>query len=584
MPAGFAVETEQSVSVVAEGRAFNRTAVPFSTNPVGKAVATTRADVVIGTGADIRAAGDVGLFAIGGERNVRGCALGKDFSREAAAEVGTFFNSTIGGGDPVSLDFEENDSSDATTHLITLEGLVRAGNRNQRALILDADGNLDNASAGYSDDLADGIDFTIGGQQSLKFALQTRIDELKPLVDAADARIARIPGASFNEIETRRKAELTNLLERRGRAANVRGALITVGDVAAREGNISLRGDMVAGSSGQGRLVAPGDALIDIRTAQQSFLVVKDLTISGIDGGIITFNDVIVDSAGGIVAQARTASPSLDPVTALPANFEVESASDTDPPRINVSTTNQVGFITVEGEISNLRGVARVVSNQSDIDIRGSVSALTPILAAPNGDFTLTVTKTLATVGADPVARYRDFLRSVALRSAELIVNENAFNVIGGASRLIYDSFDDDTRTFSENYDAGAFDRVASANAVGEGERIQGANVFITADVINIAGSIKAGVVAHGVRLNSGLNGEIAALEDAGGSGRKLLFTPVLPGDTVADNSPFINGTVPVFYNMDEDRIEVDDMIVRGGQVTIVGKIVSTGFGSIEAF
>ncbi|UXX84067.1 hypothetical protein N7U68_05270 [Roseovarius pelagicus] len=581
--AGFVGEREQIINVVAEGRAFNRTAVPFSTDPTATATANTRSDVVIGEDSSLRAAGDVDIFAVAGDRTVRGYALGKDFYREAAAEVGTFFNSTIGGGDPVSLDVEIDDSNDVSTNLIELNGLVRAGNRNQRALILDENGKLDNASFGYSDELADGINFEIGAQTSLKFRLDTRIDELRPLVSAAEARIAGIPGASLNRIETRQKAELTNLLERKARAQNVRGALITVEDVTAREGNIDLRADMVSGSTG-GKLVAPGDALIDIRTAQASFLVVKDLTISGLDGGIITFNDVRVESAADIVAQARATNPFNIPITLLPANYEVESATDTDPPVINVSTTNSVGFVTVEGEISNLRGVARVVSNQSDIDIRGSVSALTPILAAPNGDFTLTATETLAHIGPDPVARYRDFFNSVALQSAEIAIDENGFNIIGGESRLTFDSHDNDDFTFSRAYDAGAFDRVTSANAVDPGARIQGANVFITADVINIAGAIEAGVVGHAARIAEGLDADIAALEASGATGRKLLFTPVLPGDVVADNSPFIQATVPVFYNLDKDRIEIDDMITRGGQVTIVGKIASTGFGSIEAF
>ncbi|MGB2200131.1 MAG: leukotoxin LktA family filamentous adhesin [Pseudooceanicola atlanticus] len=569
---GRGFEDVQDVKITAEARAFNRTAIPISTNPVGTASANTTATIAIGNGVQIRAEGDVALETVDGRRELTGYGQGKDLYQEVAAEIANVFTSDEN-GDPISIESEIFDVTDRNLRTIKLDGLVRAGSRNRRALVLDTNGDLANDLFGYDDELAENIDFTVTEGVQLEFALQDRIDEIDILLANPDlGGIAR----------ARLSAERNNLIERRSRAAGVIAPRIEIGNLRAREGNISLLADVVLGSD-SGSLVAPGDALIDIRVLQDAFVVINDLFISPEDGGIVTFNDVRVANAQDIRDEALRRDDFNIEVLALAADvqgFGVSSALTDEKPQINVSTIGDNSNITINGHVQNIRGTARLVANNASLEIRGAVSALTPILAAPNGDFILNSREAFNHVGAAPEGRYRDYMSSVRAQMRAIIGTGDAFNVFANSSRITYLNFEG-SQGFSENIDAGTFDVINSGDPAADTGIVRGQNVFINADTVNITGTIQAGTVGQQVRINAAIDGEIDGLT-RGASSRVELFRPVLPGDIVPDNSPHIASTVPVYYDFDTDRIVIDDAVAEGGFVDIIGKIVSTGQGRIE--
>lgn len=565
--AGHTATGLQSVSVRAESRVFNKTAFPIVTNPDADALANTHSIVSVGQGARVVAVQDVIISAEGGARNIVGYGRGKDLYREVLAAIGSFFSNLVGGGD-VSLDIETGTSTDTADNGILVNGYVRAGSRNQQIMVLrDAvEGEtgrfvLDNGILNKSNDLADGITYSVRTNVSVADELSKRIDLLNSYIN--DPVLKKDAGAVAAWT-----AERDQLVLRLAGTAGARTDIIVLDDIRAVEGDIVLRTDYVHGGA-TGTLEAPGNALIQIYTYSQAFLQTGKLTIPTDEGGRIFLNDVVVANTGDVAAlNTRSGTTS----------FAMISGENSDEPRIEVVTSlpqgsvgGGGGTIIVARDVSNFRGTVQMVSNYGDMDVRADISAATIKLDVPNGDFILGYTPGITSVGGEPGAQYAS-LFSQAENRFRVWLTDYGWSVSGIGGQTAY------VLGFLPVGTVPAFEMRPTESRIRAGK-----NVYISADVLNINGLIQAGRGSYTVNIGAGVDAELDALRLTKGSGVALIYDPAEPVTNAVIRSPNITSDVRVYYNATTDQIEVEPMIVQGGRVELVGQIISTGSGRVQS-
>ncbi|MEL6645417.1 MAG: leukotoxin LktA family filamentous adhesin [Pseudomonadota bacterium] len=546
--AGHTTAGIQDVTVLAESRVFNKTAIPIPTDPKADALADTSSRVDIQSGAEILAVRDVALFAEEGGRDVVGYGRGKDLYREVAAAIANAVGSLVG-ADDVSLDIESGSSTDNGDNGITVNGSVRSGARNQQIIEFNEDYSIGNSA----DENRDGITWSIAYDQVLAQELQDRINELDSWIN--DPELSRNTDAvnAWN-------AERSLLAARMAGAGSTKVDIITVNPIVAVEGNIDLRADYVEGGAG-GLLSAPGDAEIRVESVGTALLKIEGAEISATEGGRITMNDVRVRSASDIAAQSEGGGA---------ASFAFIDGESSNEPTVVVKAFGvkggfaQAGFgsISIVGDIANPRGLVQVETAKGDLDISADISGKTLKLTATEGNLILGYVPGIREVGSTPEDQYRSYFDSAESRWQDHVRTTGqtvAFATNSGANSAFLPRFN--VKRSSGGLTAGR-------------------NIFISADTININGAISAGQSRYDVNIGAGIDAEIAGL--GAGSGRLALYNPA---GAVAGNyqSTNISGDVAVFYNYATGQLELDTIAVEGGMVEIYGDIISTGYGSIQA-
>ncbi len=551
----------QSVAVNAESRVFNATAFPINTDPTADATANTRSTIDIGANSEVISIRDIYLFAEAGGRDVEGYGRAKDLYSAAAEEIVNGLGGLVG-ADDVSLDIETGTTTDTSNDGIQVDGYVRAGADNQQIMILDANNNL------LSGNLIEGVDWNV----------QTGVNPVQDVVD----RIAVLTGyiADFGNLDDKAKlaweAEIAVLT---ARLPDINAAPIdkvVVNAITAVEGNIITRADHMYGGV-DGVLEAPGDALIQLTVTSGAYLEINDLTIPTDAGGRITFNGVTVYEAADVAA-LTSGTPGVIPAGLY--DYTLISADPTDPstdPRIEVTTNDTVGSrlgsIVSAGNVSNFRGDVLIRSNLGDLDVRGNVLGKNITLYAGR-DFVLGYQPGVRNVSSSPEALYHSYFQKVQAAFRGYIKNGHTATNLEPGDRL-FGAFGPRVTTFS---------MLTGGTGIGAGR-----NVYITADTLNINGLIKAGRGEFSVDIGANIDTYLDNLAFTGTS-RVRIYDPAEPypsttpeGVELVYRNANIQSDVAVYYNFDTDQIEIDPMIVQGGQVHILGNIISTGTGRIEA-
>ncbi|MFC0278221.1 leukotoxin LktA family filamentous adhesin [Falsigemmobacter intermedius] len=540
--AGYARGQLQTFDLQAETRLYNKTAAPIKTDPDADAIARDTSLVEIAAGADVKAVRDIVVAAEGGDRTVRGFGRGTDLYRQVMAEIASAVSGVFG-GDPVSLDILSGTSDDRGNHGLRLNGNLRAGARNIQVLYFDAQNNAHYGQ--YANDLLAHAQTTwdTGTGTAATKALSERLAEVDGWLSA--------PAFASNEIAraawTMERARLIAAIDEiRGDANRVQ---ITVGDIRASAGNIHLRGTHVAGN---GRLVAPGDALIEIKATPGSTatLAVGNLTIDNYEGGTISFNGTrLRDNAmlAGL-SQGGTA-PNLTLVSA-----------ETDPakPVIRVEAGSAEGRLLHQGDVFNLGG--EVWSSGRDVSIYREMRAADVNIAGARSVSMEYRPGVRSTGGANPEDTHAAYFTSVeaAIRARVRALNQGS-SVTYRTGSLLIPSF----RPSSASETGGIF-----ANS----------SIFISADMVNVNSTIRAGVGAYDITLGAGLD---QVLQSLSGSTDILLYDPVTGGG-LSSAMAHISSNAAISWDPLAKRIKVADIVALGGDVTIVGDIFSTGNGRIE--
>lgn len=557
--AGYVNDTRQTVNLRAESRSFNKTAIPIPGDPDADAEAVTTSSLNINSGAQLTSVKDIYLAADGGDRSIVGYGRAKDLYREAAAAVVSVFSNLAGGGD-VSFDTISGSSIDSSGNDgIVVNGKVRAGSRSQRFFEVNTAGQILDAA---------GEVLSLTEYLALDDAMEVQVLEDVNVASELADRITVLQGYIGNEILNKDatavaawQSEIQNLRTRQGEASEQIADKFIFGDLSASEGNINMRADFVQGGA-TGELNAPGNARISIKVLSGDIVSTNALLISSAEGGRIVLNDVLVTDESDLRIQSADRAGIYD--------LNLISGSDAGKPLIEVITNSlnpseKSGYIRLNGEVSNLRGTVSVKSNTGDIDLDGNISAETIIVEAA-GDVTIGYVPGVRNIASDPVAQYRQY-----------------FDEFQNVMREVLVALDFAEGTGSDKINANLkFD--VQLPPPSQGVLRGGKNVYITADTLNINGLIQAGTGTYDVNIGAGLDAEL--LSYAGTTDRILLHDTTSPekGGLAVDTFDITaNTNVRVYYNGATKKVEIDDMVVRGGKVRIFGNIISTGNGRIEA-
>lgn len=553
--AGYGANGVQTVDLHAETRLFNKTAFPIAADPAADAMANTASIIDVQAGARVLAVRNVYLFSEAGQRSVLGYGRGKDLYREVLAELGTAISEAFD-GEPVSLDLESGTAQDISDDGILVNGYVRAGSRNRQILVINEDDNIQNARIGdYTNDMADGITWALRKDVSVSREVKARMDLLQTLLDDPILNSDPEAVAAWN-------AELATLAARDSTGT---ADFLDLEDITAAQGDIVLRADYVHGTE-TGTLDAPANAEIIIHSYARDggtarFINTKGIEILLGEGGRIFFN-VTVTTPAEITALSDPARPGPD-------SYEMISGATSGEPKIEVVTFG-AGSVIVGGAISNPGGLARFNANEGDLDVRADISARTIELRAGR-DFLQGFTLGIRNVDGDPESIYADYFRRVE------DVIRTSFAVSGALPSDLSS-------------------RLPEFELAPRRGRIQaGRNVYISADILNVNGLIQAGRGSFTVEIGAGIDADLDAL--TGQSARVMLYDPSEPFITKPDGSANIirnaHITSDVFVRFDPTALDdtgtmtgaivINPMIVQGGEVEIVGKIISTGGGEIRS-
>lgn len=540
--AGYARGQLQTFDLQAETRLYNKTAAPIKTDPEADAFARDTSAVEVAAGADVKAVRDIVVAAEGGDRTVRGFGRGTDLYRQVMAEIASAVSGVFG-GDPVSLDIKSGRSVDQGNHGLVLNGALRAGARNIQVLYFDAQNNAHYGA--YADDLLAHAQtaWDTGTGSAATKALSERLAEVNGWLSAPAFASNEIAKAAWTMERARLMAAIDEI---RGDANRVQ---ITVGDIRASAGNIHLRGTHVAGN---GSLVAPGDALIEVKTTPGSTatLAVGNLTIENYEGGTISFNGTrLRDNAmlaelsqGGSTPQLTLVSAESDPAT----------------PVIRVEAGSADGRLLHQGDVINLGG--EVWSSARDVSIYREMRAADVHIS-----------------GARSVSmEYRPGVRSTGGANPE-DTHAAYFTSVEAAIRTEVRKL---TKGDSLTYTTGSLliPAFQPARASESGGIFANSSIFISADMVNVNSTLRAGVGAYDITLGAGLD---QVLQSLGGSTDILLYDPVT-GQGYSPAMAHISSNAAISWDPLAKRIKVADIVALGGDVTIVGDIFSTGNGRIE--
>jgi len=522
--------------VIARTDLWNKTAIPFITNPKADAKLTQNNRIVIESGTELGSVKDTYLLADEGNVFVEGKGIGKDAYREALAAVANAFRRLVG-KDEISFDIHGGSTTNNSSSSVSNNGIVKAGIQNKQYLTIRTDGSVDtNDPQGQSDgvtftrtqeNISNNIDAQIAAYEQLKLDFSA----LPDVVAAYQAEIDRL---------NTQKAQLAGL------DTNV--GYINVAGIFAQSSNIHIKGDNLTGS---GRIEAPGDTLIQIKNNSADFLRTDWLMIPENSGGRITFNDIQIHNNGDINARNQSGSAGFN---------NVLTSESSAAPLIRVENTYRPGFagnpagiepdIEIVGDITNLRGTVEIINKAGSVNVSGNILANTIDIQAGK-DLVLSYVDGFRHLGGDPKSHWS----SIASASESSKVNRIVNGIRSGGSTLI-----------------------------------AGNNIFASARILNINGLLQSGLPDGFINLATAPKiykdfGNSSAGFDSLAWARNDYLTKVAGGQTPNEHyriKASTGDTVDATYNAALDRIELQDVKVQGGFMQLFGQIVSTGAGELR--
>jgi len=186
---------------------------------------------------------------------------------------------------------------------------------------------------------------------------------------------------------------------------------IEIADTVARLGNIYVTGDQLR-TSGEGMLLAPGDAKIQIENRTHHTLKLGNLIVPTYDAGNLRFNGVLVHSgaditslnAGGVASGFNTTANVVTSRTS--SRGLVEILSKYTPEAFDAADRKIAPDIILKrgSVIENTTGAVRIISEAGNIYIRGQINAGSVEILAKDGDFVASYVNGFNHIGGDPAS------------------------------------------------------------------------------------------------------------------------------------------------------------------------------------
>ncbi len=328
---------QNNLRVRAEARSFSAGGIPFSS--VGAyACLNDYNGVLVDTGADLKAGGDINAGAFKGMAFTEGYARAKLRTYALFGIPITWYNN----GSRTSA-FQSSDS-------VIVNGALESGTNRHRTLFIGADGHaFGNISAMLTEDVDGAAE------------LQVRIDALNDQINSeeTDENVKIILAQERSRLEAR----LQEIMDRRSDPDDPDPAYgffdrFSLEDTIVGSGDINLTGTL----KGNGTLKSPGnDFMILIQNESLAHLELGDLEIPEELSGTITLNNRTITSHGTV---------HVDPGQNLGSRIMVENLYDPDAPGADEGVWSDM---VLRGDITNMGGTIDIVNASGSIESIGDI-------------------------------------------------------------------------------------------------------------------------------------------------------------------------------------------------------------------
>lgn len=491
---------------------WNNTALPFS-DPEVEATIVMNNLINIDSGAVVKSGRDINLTSNMGIAVADGFSSAKNPYNELLSLEDKSFNGTV-----------DNNSR------IVVNGTAEAGVNNIQKFIIDENGRVKvtiGEETFYDDDqlyhkkTGEKLYSNIIDEINRMKNLRAEYIEDKDAVAYYDAEIAALQA----------KLTLMGLYSENGGTVNTTVDYITLGDIYAQPGAISLNTQSMEGT---GLMSVTSDAAVTIENKSSSFLRVSDITIPEGSGGTVKLNGAAVTGDIGSlkvhIAEKTMESPTVTITSDIAAN------------------DGRAPNIDIDGTVTNYGGLVKVNNAAGSIYVNGTIHGK---------DLNITA-------GRDIYQGYT-----------------NGFRHIGGSPEAAWDAI----ASGNESGHLTDGSATASSNADIDDSRsslVADNNIFLSGRYINLNGLVQSGTTDYNldipdgeIQLAGGLTSETALADYNRNKQYNYNASPLYK---LSDKY----GNVDAYYNAVTGQIELADVRVEGGYVEIYGHILNTSQNSGE--
>jgi filamentous hemagglutinin family protein len=521
-------------------KVWNKSLTFFLDSENASATLDQNNSINVASGAKVQAVTDVFLDTAteDSSRVVRGNGEKNETNLGIAGDIASFSNDIFDGSDVV-LQSTTGDAVDLSNFTVTVDGEVRAGVKNRQDMIVDYTGtttqiNLPGGDSVQRNDIAidvtngEGIDYGVRATVSLEDQFTRAIRSLENQILAFGGdNLAKLAMENDLGVLRNRRAEL---------GVDRRIDIIDINNAYAASGNIHIDAE---GVSGSGQLIAPAEVRIGIINNTHYFVNINDAKIPETAGGRLFLNGASFNETnlGGVQVDA-TADTDSNPLIQVYNSFNPNMDRRNDPYTNNPGDNGYLApDIWIAGELINRRGTINILTDYGNIRSSGTIDAGQPIIQAPNGEFFQSYTPGFMNFGSAPWEQYGQFPEFAEAGRTDL-----------GPVTLLPEP---------------------SVKSM-----ILGKNIAISAQYININGSIQSGFADWNVVIDTP---EVSLdyydrLHDQG-------IQSIFSLQTVNAST----GSPSVWYNAATKKIEMDPIRAQGGEIRLFGHVISTGNGQITA-
>jgi mucin-19 len=555
--------------------------------------------ISIASGAVLESAADANLKAEQhGNAVTNAFGTGKDWLTAVSGALGSLF-----GGTGLSADAHTGTGKVNTTTTVTVNGTIELGINNNQSLSI------------AQDILANPTDFTVSGAisftqdtEDLTTDLVNELKTLEALVIAYAGDTAAVTAYNSDIQQIQFQLTQLGLSQKQSDGTTVYAGsinavpFIRLAPISAKAGTIFVNGDNFVGS---GHLVAPGDVSITITNNSPAFLSVGEISIPQSFGGTVFYDGSTVTTNAGIGAiNLNMTAPS----------FNIQAANTSSPPAITITNT----YNAADPANSGFEG-GNFLS--PDIDLDGNISAPPTVLTVdcPYGSV---VTNANIDVGTVKITAGQNFIQSyvpgidnIAGDPATLWASVTALTEANAAATPPTPPFGTPYNVNGDPNGNAAQKAIAAALAnPGTGNIMVGNDVFISAQYLNIDGTIQSGDPNQKVTIDSTVktlynvnipnqtftesmtqaisaavtaytdfkNGnKAAALAEYSAFGvwtqttGPAAFQEFLLPEAVGDN-------IEVYYEATTGQLALGQTAVQGGLIVLFGDVLNTGIGNLN--
>ena len=440
---------------------------------------------------------------------------------------------------------------------------------NYQTTIDEADGkvaDLQNSQASISTEVGDDVDpsATIAILDQEIAAIQAQISDLS---DSATA----------SNIDT----EIAFLVAMRDNLNTGAVDIIEVGNLFGATGHVEVKADTLSGSSA-GTLHSEHEVNITVRNDSPNPMRIKNIEIPNQPGGNIYFNEQLINNAADIRHINKDKSAIVDMALSMsPNNFttNVNIISRFDPysssynPTVNGHTLNAVApEIMLAGTIENRGGAVSVNNRHGSIHQFGQINASEVSITAGGALFVNDKTPGIFQYGPHP-----ESMNGFGVIASTRLDDIGISDADAGGCRYAPGNLRLD-RNNDESCTEGNLSNTQTLQASEDNGSIIAGKVFIVANTINLNSVIQSGIAQKDITINA--NHSEFSLTD--GSTQSILNNDrqFISGRTGSSREG--EGGIFAYYNSADDVVEINGLEAKGGDVTIAGKLISTGHGQIN--